>query len=567
MKKYELVCLSIILFAIFSVNVRFLNMKSGYYVDEGMTLFLANGHYNGAVTSKSESGLEDFIETYVIKEGDGPIQVIQNVWGMLSELVHAGNYSSEGTVKWYDDARHMLQGNTQWISGETLFREMVAEKGDRFRYAQVYLNQIMDVHPCFYYILVHTVFSIFSGLYSDAFLFGINILFLMMTCLVMYYMVKEYLKDERAAFLSVVIFGFSQGFASCAIYFRMYAVLTFFIMLTLYMHFRFLIVGRNVVDKGKMTGLSVTVLLGFNTHYYYILFLFSLFLLTCVWIRKRRVLLGCYVKSMIRAGIVSLFVWPFSIYHIFFGYRGTEAVSNIISDGFLKRLYSYVSELGSAFTLNASWAGILLVLISVLSCIVVWNKEEENRCVILSIAIPCVVYLTFIAQIAPTISDRYIMCLLPCISIFISLAISKIIALLNNKRTQTIVLSVFGIVYSLFDVCLAVPNYLYLEQRGKELAIQGNKEEYHCVMLGFDHGQGFPVALKLSEFDQVLVAGRLEIDCVIAPEHVDKGIVVYIYEGLEVSECLKALEKNMGLNVAYVELDSDIAGFEAFVYE
>ena len=567
MKKYQVVCLSIIFLAIFCVNIRFLNMKSGYYVDEGMTLFLSNGHYNGAVTSKSDYGVGSFIKAYITKEGDGPVQVIRNVWGMLNELVQAGNYSNEGTVKWYDDARRMLQGSTQWISGDALFREMVAEKGERFQYAQVYLNQIMDVHPCFYYFLVHTVFSIFSGIYSDSFLFGLNFIFLIMTCLVMYCMVKEYLKDERAALLSVVLFGFSQGFASCAMYFRMYAVLTFFVVLTLYLHFKLLTVGIETDDKEKMKGMSIAVLLGFNTHYYYILFLFPLFLLTCVWIRKKRMLFRCYVKNMIRTGTVSLIVWPFSAYHIFFGYRGTEAASNILSDGFLKRLYGYVSELGIAFFGNTFWFGIVLVLTSAVACMVVWQRACENRGAILALTIPCAVYFVFIAQIAPTVSDRYIMCLFPCMSIFTSLALSQITGMLCNKRIQTIVLSVFGIVYVLLGLGLAVPNYLYLEQRGKELQIQGNKEEYHCVMLGFDHGQGFPVALKLAEFDQVLVAGRQEIDCVTAPEHTDKGIVVYVYEGLEIEDCLRALENNMGLNMSYVELDSDIADFKAFVYD
>ncbi len=47
----------------------------------------------------------------------------------------------------------------------------------------------------------------------------------------------------------------------------------------------------------------------------------------------------------------------------------------------------------------------------------------------------------------------------------------------------------------------------------------------------------------------------------------DKGIVVYVYEGLEIEDCLRALENNMGLNMSYVELDSDIADFKAFVYD
>lgn len=568
MKRYEIARLGIVLLIILCMNIRFLNMKSGYYVDEGMTLFLANGHYNGTVTSRSEYGIDSFIATYIIKDGDNPLQVIQNVWGMLNELIHAGNYSKEGSVQWYDDARRMLQGKTEWISGEELFQELVAGRGERFQYSQVYVNQALDVHPCFYYALVHTVFSIFPGIYSDAFLFAINMVFLIMTCLVMYRMVKECFKDERAAFFSVVLFGFSQGFASCAVYFRMYAVLTFFVAMTLYLHLKFQKAGeQGRIDKRKMTELGITVLLGFNTHYYYILFLFPLFLLTCVWMRKEKSLCRRYIRCMVLTGVISLIIWPFSVYHILFGYRGTEAVSNVFSDGLLQHLWGYLKELGSALFAGSAWIGAFLLVISVAFCLAVWHKGDENRRFIVGMFVPCAVYFVLIAQIAPTISDRYIMCLLPCMAVFISVAVSILVGGLCKNAARIIIMSVLGIAYALIGLFLMMPNYLYLEQRGKELALSEDKGQYNCVMLGFDHGQGFPAARKLSEFGQVLVAGRQETDGITSSGHIAAGTVVYVYEGLNFVECLGKLEKNMGLDMPYVELDSDIEGFRAFLYE
>ncbi|MCM1182325.1 MAG: glycosyltransferase family 39 protein [Roseburia sp.] len=542
-------------------------MKSGYYVDEGMTLFLANGHYNGAVTSRSEYGIDAFIRTYIVKEGSNPIQAVQNVWGMLNELLHAGNYSVEGTVKWYDDARRMLQGNTEWVSGDALLREMVADKGERFQYTQVYLNQAMDVHPCFYYILVHTVFSVFAGIYSDAFLFGINMIFLLMTCLVIYCMVKECMEDEIAAFLAVVLFGFSQGFASCAVYFRMYAVLTFFVVMTLYLHLKLWGTERESIGRGRKIAMGATVLLGFNTHYYYILFLFPLFLLTCIRLKKKRALCRSYIKCMIATGLISLIIWPFSVYHIFFGYRGTEAVSNVFADGLLKHLYAYAEEFGKAFFSGNAGIGIILLSAAVIFCLMVWRKRRSDKGLIMGMLVPGVVYFVFIAQIAPVVSDRYIMCLFPYVAVLMAITISGIIGRLCKARGRIIVALVLGVVYAAIGFSLNVPNYLYLEQRGKELALYEDKKAYNCVMLGFDHGQGFPVARKLSEFGQVIVAGQQEIDNITSPGHTDAGTVVYVYEGLELSKCLEELEKNIGLGTDYAELESDIESFRAFLYK
>lgn len=567
-RRREIACLIIILAGIICINIHFLGMKSGYYVDEGMTLFLANGHYNGAVTSRSEYGIDSFIRTYIMKAGDSPIQVIQNIWGMLSELIHAGNYSKEGTVEWYDDARRMLQGNIEWISGEELFREIVAAKGERFQYIQVYLNQAMDVHPCFYYILVHTVFSVFAGSYSDAFLFGINIAFLIMTCLVMYHMVKECTKDEGAALLCVILFGFSQGFASCAVYFRMYAVLTFFVVITLYLHLRLQKNdSREPISRGSRIGLSVVALLGFNTHYYYILFLFPLFVLTCVRLRKEKALIKSYVKCMITAGLISLIIWPFSIYHIFFGYRGTEAVSNVLAGGVISRLYGYAEVLGDAFFEESTWIGVALLLVAVLFCLRVWRKEKQDKGLVLGMVIPSAVYFVFIAQIAPVVSDRYIMCLFPFIAIFMGMTISGVIRILCKNWSGILVVLAFGTVYAVVSSFGNMPNYLYLEQRGKELALYQDKSAYNCVMLGYDHGQGFPAVRKLSAFGQIVVVGRQEAGSITAPEHMAAGTVVYVYEGLETSKCLEELEKRMGLGTSYVELDSDIEDFKAFLYE
>ncbi len=567
MKRREIAFLSIILFVILCVNVRFLGMKSGYYVDEGMTLFLANGHYNGAVTSRSEYGIDSFIRTYIMKEGENPLQAVQNIWRMLNELIHAGNYSTEGTVKWYDDARRMLQGNTEWVSGEELFQEMVAVKGERFQYMQVYLNQAMDVHPCFYYILVHTVFSVFSGIYSDAFLFGINIVFLIMTCLVMYLMVKECMEDEGAAFLSVILFGFSQGFASCAVYFRMYAVLTFFVVMTLYLHLKLQNKQEVSIGKGSRIALGTTVLLGFNTHYYYILFLFPLFLLMCVRLRKKGALCRSYIKCMIATGFISLIIWPFSIYHIFFGYRGTEAVSHVFADGLLNRLFAYTEELGQAFFAGNTWIGSVLLLASVIFCLMVWYRRRSDKGLIMGMIVPCIVYFVFIAQIAPVVSDRYIMCLFPYIAILMAITVSGIIGILCKNRGRMIVTFILGMAYAVVISFLNVPNYLYLEQRGKELALYEDKRAYNCVMLGFDHGQGFPAARKLSDFGQIIVAGQQEIDSITAPKHMATGTVVYVWEGLELPKCLEELEKKMGLSASYIELDSDIESFRAFLYE
>lgn len=568
-KKQQKIGIIVLLLLILFVNIHYLNLKSGYYVDEGMTLFLANGHYNGTVTSKSEYGIGDFIRMYVIKEGDGPAQVVGNIKAMLAELAGAGNYSSEGTVGWYDAARSMLQGTPTWVSGEELFQEITAGKGERFQYGQVYINQALDVHPILYYVAVHTVFSIFAGKYSDAFLFGINIVFLMLTCILIYRIVRRYWNDDVMAMLAVAIFGLSQGFISCAVYFRMYAMLTFFVMLVLDQHMSLCNhPGVALATRKKRLLLGLTVWAGFNTHYYFILFLLPLFVMTCFRIGKDKKIVWSYIKTMITAGVISVVFWPFSIYHILFGYRGTEALSNVASAGIFGKLYGCFKEFADAFTLGNRivLAAVFLLIAAVM--IINVRKKKKDLWTFSVMLVPGVVYLIAVAQIAPSISDRYVMCLFPIIAVIMAYGILQGIALLTeSSKVRTVSAGVLIVVLLVISMTAVTPNYLYREQSDWQLGIEGEKDDYDCLMIGYDHGQGFSEAVKLSEFANVLVVGKTELDGVeIEQERLDR-LVVYVFAGMDVDQTLDELAQRAGIKDSWTQVDSDIQSFQAYIYD
>lgn len=547
------------------INVHYLDLKSGYYVDEGMTLFLANGHYNGAVTSKSDYDIGDFISMYVIKDGDGITDVISNVCGMLSELANAGNYSKEGTVEWYDNARNMLQGTSNWMTGADLKKEIVAESGSRFQYGQVYINQALDVHPIFYYALVHTIFSLFPDIYSDAFLFSVNIFFLILTCIMLYKMICTFWNDENVALLSVAIYGFSQGFASCAVYFRMYAVLTFFVVCTLYYHLYIRIRESEFIErKSNWIKLGAVVWLGFNTHYYYILFLVPLFVMTCARVWKNKILRIKYIKTMMLTGVASLVVWPFSIYHILFGYRGTEAASNILSAGILKKVVGCLQEISNAFFAGNIGVVVIFVVLVVITFII--SNKNDSRLFYSEMIIPGIVYLLIVAQIAPVISDRYLMCLFPIMACMISIVFIRIIEMYIKKDIiQKFMILGCMVVFFIANQYNVTPNYLYREQADKVLGANIQEKDSNCLMVGFDHGQGFSEVTKLSKFKNVLVVGREEIDMIRPFEDMENDeLVIYAFEALQQEEVLTQVSKRLDFQVQFEEVESDIDCFKAY---
>ena len=563
------VIMGILLILILLMNMHYLQMKSGYFVDEGMTLFLSNGNYNGAVTSRSDSSLQDFMDEFVFKENLPA--TVNNVFAMLRELTTAGNYSAEGTVAWYDAARSLLQGKRMWIDGEELFDQLVASKGERFRYIQVYLNQAMDVHPPLYYLLVHTVFSLFPDSYSDAYLFAVNIMALLLTCVVLWKMGRLFSDDLCLPVLAVVIFGFSQGFVSCAMYFRMYAVFALFTALTVYLH---LLMGRREyhINRKMSWALTGSVVLGFYTHYYYVIFLFPLFVMTVIKLisKKRKSELRFYIRSMIAAGVISLVIWPLSIYHILFGYRGTEAVSNLMADGLITGIKNYYQILRQAFFYNSS---LLIFLILLMGCAaaIIKLKDKKFNVQIIEMTAACFFYLLIVSQIAPSRADRYIMCIYPVIAFLIAMPVAEMVRLsAGYKKIYIIILTGISGMVIISSWSVISPNYLYLEKRDYKLGVEQEKSEMNCMMLSDDDWRGFPEALRLTGFRQVIVLGEGELSVLTEekPKDLKCDMIIYVLDELEQESILKQSCEPLGYSYNQAEsVSSDIEGFHAYLFK
>lgn len=565
------IILGILLVLILALNIYYLQMKSGYYVDEGMTLFLSNGNYNGAVTSQADGNLYDFLEKFVFK--DGVAATISNLYSMLRELVSAGNYSKEGTVEWYDAARNLLQGHRTWMDGQDLFEQLTASRGERFQYIQVYLNQAMDVHPPFYYLLIHTVFSLFPGTYSDAYLFAVNMIALLGSCVVLYKTSKLISQNFRLPFLSVVIFGFSQGFVSCALYFRMYAIFTLFALLTVYIHLRMELEGYQFSRKLSRM-LIVTIVLGFYTHYYYIIFLFPFFAITVLRLlfEKEKAKLIQYIKKLILAGIISLVIWPLSLYHILFGYRGTEAVANVMAGGLITRMKNYYHVLIRAFFYNSGWFFLIVLAVGLGATIFCVKKGLGKKIISLcEILFSCLFYLVIVNQIAPSQSDRYIMCIYPVISLLLACIITKAVEVVTKTdKVKNILAIAVSVVIMTCAICVIQPNYLYLEKGEGVLGITQDPSQLNCLMIADDDWRGFPEAVNLSRFNQVMVLGQTELEDLKKekPANTETDMIIYVLKELDQEAMLQQACSSLEFDLSMTEnISSDLEDFNAYLVD
>ena len=102
----------------------------------------------------------------------------------------------------------------------------------------------------------------------------------------------------------------------------MYALLTVMVLGTAYAHLELFKADWQL--KGKKRVLIVLfLLLGYLTHYYYVIFAATtaLVVMICMALDKRWKELLRYFVTLAVTGAVGVILWPFSIKHVFYGYR------------------------------------------------------------------------------------------------------------------------------------------------------------------------------------------------------------------------------------------------------
>lgn len=236
----------------------------------------------------------------------------------------------------------------QWLDRDSYRNDFVVLPGEGFRYEVVAKMQSWDVHPPFYYFLLHTVCSFFPGVFSKWLGIAVNIIGYIPCFFLLWYLAyrvaametsgrTEKCKTEPGfyACLTCMMWGFGAAVISGVMFIRMYQWLTLFVLLCACLHVRAM-AGEAAPENGKKSrGLSfwiplcITVYLGFLTQYYYIIFHIFLGAGFCFLLLRHKKIkeLLCYVLTCATGLGAAILSYPASMSHIFRGYRGTEAVS------------------------------------------------------------------------------------------------------------------------------------------------------------------------------------------------------------------------------------------------
>ncbi len=147
----------------------------------------------------------------------------------LKTNYHGDEIMSYGLANHKDGIEMAFEtGVTYKPSKDSFLEYMTVNKEYRFDYKIPYSNQIHDVHPPFYYYILHTISSVFPGTFSKWYAGAINIVFILLAIRVFGELVSVFIKDDKNnKFILIMAFPLSAGVLNAIAFFRMYCMAMF----------------------------------------------------------------------------------------------------------------------------------------------------------------------------------------------------------------------------------------------------------------------------------------------------------------------------------------------------
>lgn len=483
----------------------------------------------------------------------------------------------------------------RWIDSNFWLQSLCVQNGEEFSYGSVFYNQSKDVHPPLYYIVIHTICSFFPKQFSIWFGIIPNIVFFGGTQIILLKIADKLFDDKWSAIIVGILYGFSWGAVNSVVYIRMYMMLTFWWVLSFWMHL-LLFEYYNKYKKLKiiyLLAIFVITICGFLTQYYYVIFAFFLSLIFCIWLLKSKEikLFVKYAVSVIGGFIASIMIFPAFLNQMFNGYQGEIAIQNLSQVDLWMRLKAFVNMLNmDVFGKMLSVILISYILYNIIQLIKLIKKvsvsKVDNKYIInISVnkvvklgknynieltvenieflAITCFTLCIFllIAKIAPYLDSRYIFGLYP----FICLLLLKFFYIWLNKRKFVLYLVLIFVMISCFktyDADNLKFSYTWKNTKKVEEIINIDDSINSIFVFGYDNwNQAIPQMLLLSKTQKSLFIDENDYEQLkeLLCEYIKKNNKIIVYISHDVKNDRHVLRKisDLSLYKNFKEVDSN----------
>lgn len=298
----------------------------------------------------------------------------------------------------------------QWHESTYYEDYLSVDESEKFDYFPVYENQKNDVHPPLYYLFLRFFMGFSINHYSKWSGIILNILLSTFISVFTYLITKRLLNnDSKKALWITLLSSLLASSITNVIYIRMYCLATLNIVITTYLHFKLLDEKR--INYKLLFFIGLSALCGSLTHYYYLFYLAFLFLMMTVkYIKEKEYkYLLAYVLTIGLAAICSLGIFPYSIKHMFFGYRGQGFIDKLMNiKAFSANILKYICKMSIFAFHNLLPLLVLVLLVGVLYYKFKKNPLPKNKYT-KYILLPSLFYFLLVAGASPYIELRYIL--------------------------------------------------------------------------------------------------------------------------------------------------------------
>ena len=477
LKENKFIILTIVILC--GLMFYFINQKQGFHEDEIFSYGSSNYKY------------DNVYRWFGYAEANQDILYKQVLTGSLSNRIN-NLIKYKTNIEYFNKDEILSKEIPTWKYKEDALEYLAIQKGDVFNYFSVYQNQARDVHPPFFYYLVHLTSTLFYNNFTKYIIFSINLVFFIGVLLIIKKIVES-LNHKELVIPTMILYGASMGCISTVMFQRMYMMVTFFSILYLYFIIKFIKNDFKIKDKFWFI---LTIILGFLTQYYFCIYIVLIFIILSIYLllNKKYKKWFDFLKLHVISALIGIIIYPFCIEDIFFSYRGIGS-SEAKTKTFLESLQYYGNQLIDLFGLqNIIYLLIIGLIIAVIHKI---NKKEilKNKLNIIVIFLPIILFIMTISKIAPFLGEnytsRYMMLLFPVISIAI---LYMLTFLFDNKKTIFIVGLSISLLLSINGLYNNTPVYLYKDyEKAMELA-KDNSDKYFVYVFDnyFTHLSSLP---------------------------------------------------------------------------
>ena len=486
--------------------------------------------------------------------------IVYLVVGFQKSYIHIDEGYSLGLIH-YDklDISANEDFYNNWHTKDYFNDYLTISKDEASNFKPVYENQKNDVHPPLYYFLLRLAYNFHLGSFSKWPGIILNMIFIALSTILVYKISKKLFKNKDYAILIAFAEGLILSTIESCMLMRMYALNALNILLITYLHIK--LFEQEKINIKDLILISICAILGSITHYYYLVFLFALYIIFIIryLIKKQYKNAIAYTLTMIISAIISLLIFPYSFVHIFMGYRGQGAFSNLGKfDKIIQGLGGYLKLIHTDI-FNGILGFIVLFMLGLLIYKLVKNREitiKSKNSLLWVIAIPTIVYFTIIAMVSPYIEIRYIIPISPLIFILILYLIKVIIESFNKNEFQVKIL-----IFTILLIILLSPiklikrdiTYVYNDLKDIVSKIENEYNLPTIYLFNTDQNRFMDDIYLFSKINESYILdskdmSEVKIQEILKEKDISQGIIVFINGGLENNLELEKIKQATGLN-------------------